>query len=136
MGRTMHTLSGFNGEVPRRLDLKLDPDDLRMLSALYFGGVCPAGRLRTDLQLSRLTFHLRVRRLKRAGIIAGATDAVDADLHNLNLTVRARSRLFELEMDIRASGLFGGRLAGDGTGTPAEPLKHWNYVSSAHLHGE
>lgn len=131
----MRTLSGPAGDVPRRLGLKLDPDDLAILSALYFGGVCGAGRLRLSLRLSRLTFHLRVRRLKRAHIIAGAADAVDGDLHNLNLTVAARAKLFALETDIRAAGLFEGRLTGEGTGAKPWPLKHWNYANSAQSYG-
>ena len=132
----MRTLRGYSGDVPQRLGLKLDPDDLRILSALYFRGVCPARALRESLGFSRLTFHLRVRRLKRAGIIAGASDAIDIELHNLNLTVSARGKLFGLEMEIRGSGLFGGQLAGEGTGTRAERLSFWNLTDSAQFDGE
>lgn len=110
------------GEVAHRLGLKLDPDDLRIISLLYFGGVCSAERVRTSVDLSRLTFFLRIRRLTRAGVISGGMDAVDGDLHNLNLTVSTRCRLFALEAEIRAGGLFGGHMTGEGTGTRARRL--------------
>lgn len=110
------------GEVAHRLGLKLDPDDLRIISLLYFGGVCAAEGIRSTVGLSRLTFHLRIRRLKRAYIISGGTDAVDGDLHNLNLTVSTRCSLFALEAEIRAGGLFGGHMTGEGTGTHARRL--------------
>ncbi len=110
------------GEVAHRLGLKLDPDDLSIISLLYFGGVCTAESVRTSVGLSRLTFYLRIRRLKRAGIISGGTDAVESDLHNLNLTVSTRCRLFALEAEIRVGGLFGGHMIGEGTGTRASRL--------------
>ncbi len=114
------------GVVARRLAVKLDPDDLRLIASLYFGGVQRADDLRTALGLSRLTFHLRVRRLKRAGIFAGAPDAVEMDMHNLNLTLAARRKLFALESEIRAAGLYDGRLHGEGTGLSADRLSPWN----------
>ena len=112
------------GAVARRLGVKLDPDDLRIISALYFGGVRPATQVRTAARLSRLTFYLRLRRLKRAGIVSGGPDAVEADLHNLNLTLSARRTLFALEADIRSAGVFGGALVGDGTGSAGRQLSH------------
>lgn len=122
----MHAMTSPAGEVPRRLGLKLDPDDLRIISALYFGGVQPAGKLRLSLGLSRLTFQLRVRRLKCGGVVAGGRDPVDIDRHNINLAMSARKALFELEAEIRNSGLFDGPLVGDGTRSPIERLQHWN----------
>lgn len=112
------------GQVALRLGVKLDPDDLRIISVLYFGGVRPARQLRARAELSRMTFYLRVRRLKRASIVVGATDAVVADLHNLNLTLSARHTLFALEAEIRSAGVFGGRLVGDGTGPVGERLSY------------
>jgi|GEM_PF-2196804 len=112
------------GAVARRLGVKLDPDDLRIIAALYFGGVRSAARVRASVSLSRLTFYLRLRRLKRACIVTGGTDAVEADLHNLNLTLRARRTLFALETEIRSAGVFGGALAGDGTGPTGRQLSH------------
>ena len=104
------------GAVAHLLGQKLDPDDLQIISALYFGGVQRSAGLRATAGLSRMTFYLRVRRLKRAGILAGGADAVVADLHNLNLTLSVRRKLFALETEIRSAGVFGGSLLGDGTG--------------------
>ncbi len=104
------------GVVALRLGVKLDPDDLRIISALYFGGVCHAAGVRAFVGLSRMTFYLRVRRLKRARIVVGGPDAIDADLHNLNLILSVRRKLFALETEIRSAGVFGGSLLGDGTG--------------------
>ena len=110
------------GQVALRLGVKLDTDDLRIISALYFGGVRHEARVRDSVRLSRLTFFLRLRRLKRACIVSGGSDAVNADLHNLNLTLSARRTLFALEAEIRSAGVFGGGLVGDGTGPAGERL--------------
>ena len=112
------------GQVALRLGVKLDIDDLRIISALYFGGVRHAALVRASVRLSRLTFFLRLRRLKRAGLVSGGSDAVNASLHNLNLTLSARRTLFTLEAEIRSAGVFGGRLVGDGTGPVGERLSH------------
>lgn len=112
------------GAVAQRLGVKLDPDDLQIISTLYFGGVRPAAQVRMSVSLSRLTFFLRLRRLKRAGIVSGGPDAVEADLHNLNLTLSARRILFALEAEIRSAGVFGGALVGDGTGSAGRQLSH------------
>jgi len=112
------------GQVALRLGVKLDIDDLRIISALYFGGVRHAALVRASVRLSRLTFFLRLRRLKRAGLVSGGSDAVNASLHNLNLTLSARRTLFTLEAEIRSAGVFGGRLVGDGTGPVGERLSY------------
>jgi hypothetical protein len=112
------------GQVALRLGVKLDIDDLRIISALYFGGVRHAVLVRASVRLSRLTFFLRLRRLKRAGLVSGGSDAVNASLHNLNLTLSARRTLFTLEAEIRSAGVFGGRLVGDGTGPVGERLSY------------
>jgi hypothetical protein len=112
------------GQVAQRLGVKLDTDDLRIISALYFGGVRHEAQVRDSVRLSRLTFFLRLRRLKRACIVSGGSDAVNADLHNLNLTLSARRTLFAFEAEIRSAGVFGGRLVGDGTGPAGERLSY------------
>ena len=112
------------GQVAQRLGVKLDTDDLRIISALYFGGVRHEAQVRDSVRLSRLTFFLRLRRLKRACIVSGGSDAVNADLHNLNLTLSARRTLFALEAEIRSAGVFGGGLVGDGTGPAGEWLSY------------
>jgi hypothetical protein len=112
------------GQVALRLGVKLDIDDLRIISALYFGGVRHAALVRASVRLSRLTFFLRLRRLKRASLVSGGSDAVNAGLHNLNLTLSARRTLFALEAEIRSAGVFGGRLVGDGTGPVGERLSY------------
>lgn len=112
------------GQVALRLGVKLDTDDLRIISALYFGGVRHEARVRDSVRLSRLSFFLRLRRLKRACIVSGGPDAVNADLHNLNLTLSARRTLFALEAEIRSAGVFGGGLVGDGTGPAGEWLSY------------
>lgn len=101
--------------VPRLLGLKLDPDDLRIISLLYFRGVQRVGAVRVALRISPVTFFLRMKRLRRLGVVECSAGALDADARNLNLCLPVRQRLFDLEMDIRAAGLFEGSLAGDGT---------------------
>ena len=124
------------GVVALRLGVKLDPDDLRIISALYFAGVRPAAQVRASVSLSRLTFYLRLRRLKRASIVSGGTDAVDADRHNLNLTLSVRRTLFALEAEIRSAGVFEGPLVGDGTGPVGERLSYQKAQLPLHLsHG-
>ena len=112
------------GQVALRVGMKLDRDDLRIISALYFGGVRHAAQVRASVRLSRMTFYLRLRRLKRAGLVSGGPDAVNANLHNLNLTLSARRTLFALEAEIRSAGVFGGCLVGDGTGPVGERLSY------------
>lgn len=112
------------GQVALRLGMKLDRDDLRIISSLYFGGVRHAAQVRGSVGLSRMTFYLRLRRLKRACIVSCGPDAVKANIHNLNLTLSARRTLFALEAEIRSAGVFGGRLVGDGTGPVAERLSY------------
>jgi hypothetical protein len=120
------------GEVALRLGVKLDPDDLHIISALYFGGVRPAAQVRARVSLSRLGFYVRLRNLKRVGIVSGGKDAVAGNLQNLNLTLSVRRTLFELESEIRSNGVFGGRLVGDGTEEVGPWLSHENAQGPRH----
>lgn len=95
--------------------MKLDADDLRIIGALYFRGVQSAEDLRVALGMSRVTFFLRMKRLRRMRIVESGPSALLTDMRCFNLALVCRQRLFGLEMDVRSAGLFEGNLAADGT---------------------
>lgn len=122
MGRDMGSVRFGGGIVPRLFGISLDPDDLRIIRVLYFRGVQSTDQVRSALGISRVTFFLRLQRLKRLDVVEDGLSAIDAALHTINLSLSARQRLFDLESDIRAGGVFEGRLVGDGTNGVSDHL--------------
>ncbi len=101
--------------VAERLNIRIDEADMRIIAYLYYGGVIAAEVLRHQLELSAVTFHLRIRRLLRENVVACDDDPVDPSVRNLNLTVTARLALYALEGEIRISGVFESGVPGHGT---------------------
>jgi len=92
--------------VAARLNIRMDEIDMRIIAYLFYGGVMAADILRHQLELSAVTFHLRIRRLLRENVVACDDDPVDPNVRNLNLTVDARLALYALEGEIRVTGVF------------------------------
>lgn len=122
MGRDMGSVRFGGGIVPRLFGISLDPDDLRIIRVLYFRGVQSTDQVRSALGISRVTFFLRLQRLKRLDVVEDGLSAINAARHTINLSLSARQRLFDLESDIRAGGVFEGRLVGDGTNGVSDHL--------------
>ena len=101
--------------VAASLNIRMDETDMRIIAYLYYGGVVAAETLRQQLELSAVTYHLRIRRLLRDNVIACDDDPIDRHVRNLNLTVEARLSLYALEGEIRGVGIFEPRAPGYGT---------------------
>jgi DNA-binding Lrp family transcriptional regulator len=94
--------------VAAKLNIRIDEVDMRIIAYLFYGGVMALEVLRQQLELSAVTYHLRIRRLIRESVVACDDDPINPAVRNLNLTVEARVALYDLEAEIRSAGILEG----------------------------